>query len=839
MKPEQTHIDHIRAAFTKMQSREDLLQLLNEAKPLIYGDKAYPFKLKQLTWYANPKLGTKRYSEFKIKKKSGAERSIHAPIDGLKAIQKTLSLVLQCVFEPHKAAMGFVRDKSIVDNARIHEGSNYVYNIDLKDFFPSIDQARVWKCLQLTPFNLNIKNNKELPKTDENANYKVLQLVEHTVWPKETNNVLAFIYDGFFLKSGKRKLHLKAGGYIVYKVEVDTESKQKGSIYIYEEKSQFDQIKELARNSSEKENSDFRRTLLSMLFYLVSTHSIKTSIKNSRSNLANIIAALCCTEIDVERKSESGEWEMVKRNVLPQGAPTSPVITNIVCQRLDFLLSGVAKRFGLKYSRYADDITFSSMHNVYQPESEFLNELHRIIAEQGFHIKETKTRLQKDGHRKEVTGLLVNEKVNVQQRYIKQLRMWLYYWEKYGYERASGFFLQQYLIDKGHIIKGKPDMANVISGKLEYLKMVKGADNSTYLSLKSRFETLTKVAEKEILELNILKEFSIAVEMKEVNVIELADSKPGKSCITHNPKDLIIILKMFSDNNNPLKYTTHSWEHGKFEDYDDFINKIKVEWKNINSKLYLLNKRLHAKISSFLFNEKLGEKYLFNKSVIRIHSWGEHRIEIGWSSPDLKKFCSETKNEPFYFPIPINKQINLGNKTLSFFYDIVDVFKREIEFREENNQFSQLLLKLWTDVLTYDFELELENTDGISFYTDVQWISQGIKIIFESIRKRPHFNKVKVQADKNFIDGYIDIKIIHLDSPCTRDFKDPKIRRIDTGDFSSLSKNFENLCDWSVSAKFPDNNYYIINYLVSTEDQLDISQIENCSGFTHTLRFYL
>jgi RNA-directed DNA polymerase len=83
------------------------------------------------------------------------------------------------------------------------------------------------------------------------------------------------------------------------------------------------------------------------------------------------------------------------------------------------------------------------------PMSEFLKELHWIIAEQNFHIKESKTRLQKDGYRKEVTGLLVNEKANVQQRYIKQLRMWLYYWERYGYEKASGFFLQQYIADKG------------------------------------------------------------------------------------------------------------------------------------------------------------------------------------------------------------------------------------------------------------------------------------------------------------------------------------------------------------------------------------------------------
>jgi RNA-directed DNA polymerase len=130
------------------------------------------------------------------------------------------------------------------------------------------------------------------------------------------------------------------------------------------------------------------------------------------------------------------------------------------------------------------------MHNVYQPESDFLKELHRIVADQGFHIKESKTRLQKEGYRQEVTGLLVNQNVNVQKRYIKQLRMWLYYWESYGYERAYNFFLQQYVSDKGHNVKGKPDMANVIDGKLNYLKMVKGEENALYMKLRERFDKL-------------------------------------------------------------------------------------------------------------------------------------------------------------------------------------------------------------------------------------------------------------------------------------------------------------------------------------------------------------
>jgi retron-type reverse transcriptase len=454
MKLEQAHIDQIRTAFEKMQSREDLLKLLNEVKPLIYGKKTVPFELKQLTRYANPKLGGKRYTEFKIKKKSGTQRSIHAPVKGLKSLQKTLSFVLQCVYEPHNVAMGFVRDRSIVDNAKLHVGSKYVYNIDLKDFFPSVDQARVWKCLQLKPFNLNKASSVEpLYMKWEDFKRELLKTDEPVT-----------------LLKGKGRMFTNT---------------PYGTIYV-------------------ANNFDFEKDM----YVLFGGSSLKTKAGKSlegtlwlvnkipdtnRLDIANIIASLCCTEMEVERKNEKGEWGKVKRNVLPQGAPTSPVITNIVCQKLDYLLSGVAKRFGLKYSRYADDITFSSMHNVYQQESEFLKELHRIIAEQNFHIKESKTRLQKDGYRKEVTGLLVNEKANVQQRYIKQLRMWVYYWERYGYERASGFFLQQYIADKGHIKNGKPDMANVISGKLDYLKMVKGNDNELYLKLRGRFTNLSGV----------------------------------------------------------------------------------------------------------------------------------------------------------------------------------------------------------------------------------------------------------------------------------------------------------------------------------------------------------
>ena len=153
---------------------------------------------------------------------------------------------------------------------------------------------------------------------------------------------------------------------------------------------------------------------------------------------------------------------------------------------LDYLFTAVAKRFGLKYSRYADDITFSSLHNVFQDKSPFLTEVQRIISDQGFTLKESKTRLQVDGMRKSVTGLVVNEKVNVPKSYVKQIRMWLYYWERYGYKKAETIFTSNYLKNKVYRKDEAPSLLNVLDGKLNYLKMVKNENDSVYIKLKKK-----------------------------------------------------------------------------------------------------------------------------------------------------------------------------------------------------------------------------------------------------------------------------------------------------------------------------------------------------------------
>lgn len=97
-------------------------------------------------------------------------------------------------------------------------------------------------------------------------------------------------------------------------------------------------------------------------------------------------------------------------HVLPQGAPSSPSIANLVCHRLDRRLSGLAKNRDLKYSRYCDDISISSADRM-TPGMVAL--VKSIINEEGFTINKEKTRLLSRRSRQIVTGLSVNEKVSI------------------------------------------------------------------------------------------------------------------------------------------------------------------------------------------------------------------------------------------------------------------------------------------------------------------------------------------------------------------------------------------------------------------------------------------
>jgi retron-type reverse transcriptase len=121
------------------------------------------------------------------------------------------------------------------------------------------------------------------------------------------------------------------------------------------------------------------------------------------------IFALLATEPDtatVELDGKRYHIAMGERR-LPQGAPTSPAVTNIICRRLDRRISGVAKKLGFTYTRYADDLTFSAASDA--DVGRLLRRVRFVVKAEGFEVHPAKTRVLRRGRRQEVTGLVVND----------------------------------------------------------------------------------------------------------------------------------------------------------------------------------------------------------------------------------------------------------------------------------------------------------------------------------------------------------------------------------------------------------------------------------------------
>ena len=108
---------------------------------------------------------------------------------------------------------------------------------------------------------------------------------------------------------------------------------------------------------------------------------------------------------------------------LPQGAPTSPIITNLICQVLDMHLLSFAKRYRLDYTRYADDISFSTNDKAFlETWDSFYAELEKKIRKAGFSLNEKKTRITYRDSKQVVTGLVVNKKISVDHAYCRKVR---------------------------------------------------------------------------------------------------------------------------------------------------------------------------------------------------------------------------------------------------------------------------------------------------------------------------------------------------------------------------------------------------------------------------------
>lgn len=192
------------------------------------------------------------------------------------------------------------------------------------------------------------------------------------------------------------------------------------------------------------------------------------------TRVVEIVGRICC---------ENGH--------LPQGAPTSPMLSNMICFRLDKNLMGIAKEARCIYTRYADDITFSS----HQPPTAlfeaalppagrfsphlFASKLRDVIHRNGFAINPGKAHYADRHSRRIVTGLKVNELLNVDRRYVRNIRAALHSIEKVGIKDAEKKFHKKH--------GGCSSLAAYLRGKISFLTHVKGKSDPVVRSIALRF----------------------------------------------------------------------------------------------------------------------------------------------------------------------------------------------------------------------------------------------------------------------------------------------------------------------------------------------------------------
>ena len=150
---------------------------------------------------------------------------------------------------------------------------------------------------------------------------------------------------------------------------------------------------------------------------------------------------------------------------LPQGAPTSPIISNMICNIFDIRIIKLAKKYRLDYTRYADDLTFSTNDKNYLMNKEqFYIEIKKEIEKAGFHINEDKTRISYNSSRQEVTGIITNKKINIKREYYKKTRAMAHFLYKTG----------EYKIDSENGIAGT---INQLEGRFAFINQADKFDN--------------------------------------------------------------------------------------------------------------------------------------------------------------------------------------------------------------------------------------------------------------------------------------------------------------------------------------------------------------------------
>lgn len=172
------------------------------------------------------------------------------------------------------------------------------------------------------------------------------------------------------------------------------------------------------------------------------------------------VLALLCTEAPRTRVTHDGKvfWVAVGARGLPQGAPTSPALSNQIARKLDQRLLGLGAKMGWSYTRYADDLTFSAAAGQRSRIGYLLARIRHIAESEGFAMNPKKCRVQRAARRQEVTGIVVNDKLSLPREDLRKLRAIVHSAQKTGLAAQNR--------------EGREGFEAWLRGKIAYVSMV-------------------------------------------------------------------------------------------------------------------------------------------------------------------------------------------------------------------------------------------------------------------------------------------------------------------------------------------------------------------------------
>jgi retron-type reverse transcriptase len=177
----------------------------------------------------------------------------------------------------------------------------------------------------------------------------------------------------------------------------------------------------------------------------------------SSEQIATVLALLLTEPPRVEAEVDGKVYHVaLGQRVLPQGACTSPAVTNLLCRKMDRRLTGLGKRHGFTYTRYADDLTFSGDNG--NAVGRLLRSVRSILTAEGFTEHPRKTKVMRRARRQEVTGLTVNDRPKASRQELRELRAVLHNAAVHGLEPQNR--------------AGRPDFAAYLRGRVEFVCMV-------------------------------------------------------------------------------------------------------------------------------------------------------------------------------------------------------------------------------------------------------------------------------------------------------------------------------------------------------------------------------